>query len=213
MHTMETVNLILSLVIIGGLILLFKVYLPSYFKEKGKNLAQKEDITSITTLVEKVKVDYNSQIERLKADLNKSIHVHKLQFETEFRAYKDIWEKLILLRNKTFELRPIVDKYVATEEEKDKMKFERLKNFAESFTSFAQLAEKNKPFYPEMIWKELESLLQVFRKEAIGYQYGNFESDGIKYWDEALKNRDQILSHIDSICEAIRTRLEIHKIV
>ena len=46
--------------LIGAVVLnlFIKSFLPSYFYEKGKNLATKEDIASITDKVESVKTDY-----------------------------------------------------------------------------------------------------------------------------------------------------------
>ncbi len=56
---------------LGGLIAallvsyLFKSYLPSYFAEKGKNLATKEDIGLITNEIEKVKIDYARNLQEI----------------------------------------------------------------------------------------------------------------------------------------------------
>ncbi len=47
--------------------LVSKFLLPSYFSEKGKNLATKEDIASITDKVESVKIDYAKVIEELRS--------------------------------------------------------------------------------------------------------------------------------------------------
>ena len=44
-------------------------YLPSYMKTKGANLASKEDLAELTSLVEEVKAEYASQLETLKSDL------------------------------------------------------------------------------------------------------------------------------------------------
>jgi hypothetical protein len=52
---------------VGGL--LFRNYLPNYFKEKGKNLATKEDIKEITDKVEAVKAHYLKQVELYKQEL------------------------------------------------------------------------------------------------------------------------------------------------
>jgi hypothetical protein len=48
--------------------LLLKSFLPSYLSEKGKNLATKEDIASITDKVESVKTDYAKVLEELRSD-------------------------------------------------------------------------------------------------------------------------------------------------
>ncbi len=55
---------------LGGLVtLLIKNYLPSYAREKGKNLATKEDIECITQKIESIKVEYSKQIETYKVEL------------------------------------------------------------------------------------------------------------------------------------------------
>jgi hypothetical protein len=48
--------------------LFIKSFLPSYISEKGKNLATKEDIASITDKVESVKTDYAKVLEELRSD-------------------------------------------------------------------------------------------------------------------------------------------------
>ncbi|MDY0390968.1 MAG: hypothetical protein RBQ88_08615 [Desulfobulbus oligotrophicus] len=69
---MELIALVLSSLSVVGLAvagLLFRSYLPSYFAEKAKNSASKEDIAHLTDLVESVKALHTSELERLKADL------------------------------------------------------------------------------------------------------------------------------------------------
>ena len=208
METMQTINLIFSLVILAAFILVVKYYLPSYFKKKAENLANKQDVADITREVENVKMGYTLEIERVKAELSKNAFMHKLQFETEFQAFKDIWGKLLDVRSKTLSLRPMMDTATTSPEDSDSRKDARLKAFADSFNSFVELAEKNKPFYPPDIWRALESIFKIARDEAIGYQYSDFEHDGRKYWDDAMKHREQILNGIDSVCDAIRARVE-----
>lgn len=56
--------------VIGALVVYFllKSFLPSYFSEKGKNLATKEDVASITDKVESVKTDYAKVLEELRSN-------------------------------------------------------------------------------------------------------------------------------------------------
>ncbi len=53
--------------LISGIIAIyiFKFYLPSYLAEKGKNLADKEDIGRITDEIEKVKVQYGETLQNI----------------------------------------------------------------------------------------------------------------------------------------------------
>lgn len=60
----------LSLGAIAGAFIIYRLlksFLPSYISEKGKNLATKEDIASITNKVESVKTDYAKVIEELRS--------------------------------------------------------------------------------------------------------------------------------------------------
>lgn len=62
-------NFSLGALIGGGVVYLFiKSFLPSYFSEKGKNLATKEDVAAITGEVESVKNDYAKVLEELKSN-------------------------------------------------------------------------------------------------------------------------------------------------
>ena len=60
---MDIARLILDSVII--LLGLYLVLIKSYYSEKGKNLATKEDIKDITDKMESVKLDYLRRIETL----------------------------------------------------------------------------------------------------------------------------------------------------
>jgi hypothetical protein len=56
--------------VIGLLLGLFlKDYLPTYFQQKGKNLATKEDIKEITDKVESVKTAYARELELFKHEI------------------------------------------------------------------------------------------------------------------------------------------------
>jgi hypothetical protein len=65
---METTRIILdSIIIIIGILWIF---LKSYYSEKGKNLATKEDIKEITDKIESVKLSYVKILEDYKHDLS-----------------------------------------------------------------------------------------------------------------------------------------------
>ena len=60
---------IINLIVIGIFTLFGKNFLTSYFNEKGKNLASKEDIHEITNKVESIKSQYLVDLERVKTSL------------------------------------------------------------------------------------------------------------------------------------------------
>ncbi len=65
---MEILNVVLQILTLFAL--LYFVLTKSYFSEKGRNIATKEDIGKITDKIEKVKQAYNNESELLKANLN-----------------------------------------------------------------------------------------------------------------------------------------------
>ncbi|SRR5258706_9428785 len=79
-----------------GLIVLYytaKNLLPSYFNEKGKNLATKEDISNLTELVEAVKYTFTKETEYLKANLQFLTNIHGSLISEERNAIIDFNEK------------------------------------------------------------------------------------------------------------------------
>lgn len=66
---------------------LLRNFLPSYFTEKGKNLATKEDVENITRKTEEVQKEFRENLERFTTDL---------RFKNDFyyRQYAELYSKL-----------------------------------------------------------------------------------------------------------------------
>lgn len=82
-------DIILSpLILAAGFILgLFaEQFLPGYFREKGKNLATKEDIAEITAKVEETKLPYVKELELLKIH-QADLQIRKAQEYLQFTDY------------------------------------------------------------------------------------------------------------------------------
>lgn len=96
---MSVFETIISIIIPIGFALLYMLqrnFLTNYLNQKGKNLAEKEDIESITRLVEKVRIEFNRDIEYLKADLgvssNTKIHLINEERNAVISFYKSYFE-------------------------------------------------------------------------------------------------------------------------
>lgn len=79
---MQTTILILQVALL--LLGLYIVFLKSYFTEKGKNLATKEDIEDITKKVESIRTEFIKETEKLKIDLQFENHV-KISFNIDMK--------------------------------------------------------------------------------------------------------------------------------
>lgn len=74
-------------------------YYPNYMKFKAKNLATKEDIGDITTIVESIKTDLSKDVETLKAELS-LLNQNKISLKSEERkALLDFHLKYSLWHN------------------------------------------------------------------------------------------------------------------
>ena len=97
-----SINDFVSFLIVPGLVILYfsmKNLLPNYFNEKGRNLATKEDISEITSLVEEVKHSFTTETEKLKANLLLLTNVYAGIVSEERNAIIDYNEKFFLWLN------------------------------------------------------------------------------------------------------------------
>ena len=80
----QDISIVLNLIII--VIGLYLIFFKSYFSEKGKNLATTEDIGAITKIVESIKQDYSSQIEKIKVELSLVSKTYEVIYDDERKA-------------------------------------------------------------------------------------------------------------------------------
>lgn len=184
--------LVLTVMIIAG----FKrFYFPEYLKEKGKNLATKEDVEVITKKIESVKGAIGSQL-----------YIHQMRYQNEFNILKDLAEKLVELRDSALSLRPVVSSAEANTEE-GKKKF--INHYYEAMKNLYKFCEIRKPFYPDEIYNGTKKLDQIAWKEYSQYLLGPDPKEGnVKYWKTAADNAQKISELADEMMELIRDRVK-----
>jgi hypothetical protein len=195
----EFINLVLSPV--GGVsvfvtalgAILGKIWVGRVLNRQVNQLQQKLDSTN----------------SRLQAELDKGLHIHRIQFEKEFKIYEELWAKLIELRRATLSLRPVMDSIDPKETDSDR-KTKRLTNFSDAVGGFIDVTDKNRPFYSEDVYRSMGNLWSLTHSEAIEYKHQNPHNDG--YWEKAQKNRDEILAEIEKCCLKIRDRISSVKV-
>ncbi len=95
---MEAVRIIMEIVILIGLG--YIAFFKSYFTEKGKNLASKEDLKELTEKVESVKIEFNKELEKFKLSLVIDLEKKRPFIEDEAKSIIE----LIKVAGKTKEL-------------------------------------------------------------------------------------------------------------
>lgn len=180
----------------------------SYSKEKGKNLATKEDIGEITAKVEAVRLENAQKLESLKSSLTHRINLNSFRYEQEFTILQELTEKLVAVRDTARSLRPVMDSYDPKESEEER-KTRRLNIYSESARDLYKVAEIRQPFYPEEIYKLIKELEKVSWSEAIRYRH--HDPDDPKrfdtYWKEAEENSEKIAGLSQGTIDAIRRRV------
>lgn len=191
-----------------GCIFLFKKFLFSYSSEKGKNLATKEDISSITEKIEDVKLVHAKQLESTRAELSSQINTHGFRYEKEYEVLSELSALLVDVRDASLSLRPAVD-YVDPNKSEDEIKKERLTRYYDALRTLYLVREKKRPFYPNEIYQSIQAIEKESRSESIAYQYQN-PNDGEKYmdyWDKAKENQDKITELAEDSMSKIRERV------
>ena len=84
---MEWVQIILNALFVFLLGLFIKNYFPEYMKEKGKNLATKEDIEEITRKTELVQKEFKESFELFSSDV-------QFKYDFYFKQYANLYSNL-----------------------------------------------------------------------------------------------------------------------
>ena len=155
-------------------------------------------------ILKKLQAQLDATNQSLKAELEKGLLVHKVQFEKEFKIYEELWSKLVELKKAALSLRPEFD-MVDPKESEEERKAKRLTKFGDAIADFIDITDKNRPFYSEEVFRSMEKLWKLAHSEAIQYKHQDPYADS--YWDKAYKNREAILGEIESCCEQIRQRI------
>ena len=92
---MDWITILLVALFVFLLGLYIKHYLPSYFNEKGKNLATKEDIEDITRKTEEVQKEFKEGFELFTSDVH-------FKYDFYYRQYAELYSKLYVVSSKPY---------------------------------------------------------------------------------------------------------------
>lgn len=104
-----------------------------------------------------IQAQLDSTNQHLQSELDKGLHIHRVQFEKEFKIYEELWSKLVELRKAALSLRPLMDT-VDPKETESQRKAKRLTRFGEAVGDFIDVADKNRPFYSEDVFQSMDNL-------------------------------------------------------
>lgn len=157
--------------------------------------------------LEQLRDELNRKIRRMQADLDKTIFVHRVQFETEFNALKEGWAKISRLRAAINAIRPTSDVVPIDDTEETKLQRlqRRLEELGTAYNAAGEAVYDQSPFYDAEIYAAIEELLKVARIEMTEVQIEKpFEPD---WWKRGREHREQFNGQAEKVAALIRKRL------
>lgn len=180
----------------------------TYFSEKAKNLATKEDIKGIESEIQEARAGYQKQLEAFRHELSLQLSRSGLRYQQEFEILKVLAAHLVGVRDAAAALRPVID-LVPADKSDEEVKRDRLTVLGDRMGGLYRATEEYMPFYPEEIRQSLLSLMRAAHKEAAQYAHVTIEHVGPdKYWDRVAENQTQIEQLAKESLEIIRKRVE-----
>ncbi len=146
----------------GGVIVLM---LSSWLGKVWANRILEKDRAKFATEIERLKGDLERQHRLLQGEIEKTIFVTRVHFETEFRALAEIWRHAARVRATMSNLRPSFD-WLGPNETKQERLSQRLKDFDGALGGLVDSVDQQSPFYPEEIYAALEKLILNAKREG-----------------------------------------------
>ncbi len=190
----------------GAIVLALSAWLGKVWANKILESDRARYQKEIEELRAKYRREVEEKLELLRDRLEKGQFVHKVQFETEFRIYRELWQKLSKVRNAALRLRPVLDT-MPPGKTADQVRKERYADLADTFNPFQEIVVGQEPFYSPKVFELVRELSKVIRSEASDYAHVD-ANRGPEYWNEAEENATKIADHSDKICAAIRERID-----
>ena len=160
-------------------------------------------------VIERLRGDLEAANRRIQAELDRIVHVHRIQFETEFQALRDIWGKATEVRTTMQVLRPEISVAgVGHDSNSESWKEEfgkRSTAFNAAFNALLDAVRSQEPFYPADIHGVLEAILSVADQEIKHVQlHRDSEPD---WYETGRKNYDALEEQAQSLVKLIRERI------
>ena len=156
---------------------------------------------------ERFRAETEKVLEGVRGEREKGVFVHRVQFETEFAAYRQIWRDLSAAVTAALRLRPMMD-FVPKDKKNEEIKQERLETFDTDYQRFVESVRENKPFVTAELDEPLSETIRILHTEAIEYAHlTESKSGGKDYWESQQENAKKIQDQAETVCAKIRERV------
>ncbi len=152
-----------------------------------------------------------SELASLRADLERSLHVHRVQFEKEFQVYLELSEKMVAVREALFTLNKALKPEFKDEEKKEQYDASLKQSLENAFVEFRATVLNNKPFYAEDVFIAADRVIDLALDE-ITTQDSDL-SGQMPSLKRIIEIKSQISESTEALVQAIRVRINLLKVV
>lgn len=178
----------------------------------GKIWAQRilaQDRQKYETELEALKSRFEASNRELQGEIDKTIHIHRLHFETEFGALRSVWEKMAKMRRMMSSLRPMFSAGpVLSEEEESAQMQQRFSVFTDAFSDAINCVDDHRPFLTEELHTTISAALQAAKAEHFDIRMRwQRRKDDLEWYERGKANYDKVEARLGDIANLIRARL------
>lgn len=156
---------------------------------------------------------FDATSRRLQGELDKALHVYRIQFEVEFNALVDIWGKLSLLRTAMAELSPSLVEHVDLEEPADARFARRAAALSASLNALKRAVDDHAPFYPEELVGALDNAIRIAVSEETQVTFGREDMTRSGWSVQRNTSFSRFQDAISEVSHLIRKRLSDLRVV
>ncbi|MGD0567534.1 MAG: hypothetical protein ABSA78_03940 [Candidatus Sulfotelmatobacter sp.] len=156
---------------------------------------------------------YKSELDRsklfLQAEIDKTILVTRVHFQTEFEALKEVFGKLADLKFKICCLHPVMRIASADETKEDRLRLlnRQVEAFHIAYDALLEASEHLCPFYPKDLYDLLRQCLRVADSEDKHLRLSGPETFTISWSQGGEANVTDFLASYDAVATLIRERI------
>ncbi len=139
---------------------------------------------------------------RLQAELDKTIHVSRVQFEVEFTALRDVWRTASAVRSAIAGLRPQTG---FAEDDPDAAFLARFNDFVRKFCEFRTAVDDHSPFYTAEVFQKADELIRVAIHEDVACRVQQ-PRDG-EWFRDGAESKHRFMAGCAELSQLLRQRI------
>lgn len=169
-------------------------------------IARREAVT-LEQQITRLRDDLEREQKKLAGDIEKSIHVHAVQFEKEFAIYQEVMCSAEQLRVAFFTLRRDLQPAFDKPEERAKYFTPFRDDFTKKFCVLRDAIYRNRPFYAPAVYEWCDKLLDLLTKELIHQDFFPLHGSELPL-TEIDRMKEETKTLVDGLSDSIRTRIQ-----